>query len=120
MLPAGIKTVVIEIILSAYVVRNDLIMVMVHRATLVFGIEILKQNVIQPWGIHKTDLNAQLYIFQGIQEITTFLLDIPFRAFTISIIVHEEHGRMVFKEMVSIEAKAPFICVKIKTCQPTA
>ena len=46
MLPACIKTVVIIIILSAQMVCDDLIMVMVHRTALVFGMKILKQDIV--------------------------------------------------------------------------
>ena len=27
---------------------------------------------------------------------------------------------MIFKEMIGIEAESPFVCIEIKTCQPTA
>ena len=58
MLPACIDAVVIEIVLSTYVVGDDLVVVVVHRPALVFGIEILKQDVIEPWGIRKTDFKS--------------------------------------------------------------
>ena len=46
MLPASIKAVVIIIILSTQMVRDDLIMVMVHRPALIFRMEILKQDIV--------------------------------------------------------------------------
>ena len=120
MLPTGIDIVVVEVVVATHVHLVVMRVVVVNRSALVFGIDILHYDVPYPPVVLEVELHSEEPVGEVVEYELTFLLHIPLLARSVTVVVNQEHGRMVFEILVGIERELPGIGIVVQSCYPAA
>src|SRR5574344_199793 len=95
-------------------------MIVIYWSTLIFSIQVFKDDTSQPISLLKFQFAAKHHILKSIQEYRRTLPFPPVAIFTITICTQEIELGMVLKIMIQIKCHRPIIIVEIHTSQPTA
>ena len=102
-LPSRVGIMIIVLVLAAKVVGDQWCMVVVNGTTLIFRVDKLHDNVTQPGTVFQIQLSTEHPVTQIVEEIAALLFLLPVLPLTITVVVHKEHCRMIFKETIHIE-----------------
>ena len=120
MLIAGIEAVVVEVVLTAEVVGDGCGVVVIDGAALIFRVEILENEIVEPRIGFVVIFETEHPVFKIVDEITVLFLHLPFIARSVAVVVHEEHGRMVLEELVGIQRETAPVAVVVQPRNPRA
>ena len=91
---------------------------MIDGTTLIFRIEILHNNIIQPTELFQFQLCPQEHILEVVKNVATIFLRVPLITCPITIVIEQEHRRLVFEEMIEIGTDREGIGLIVQTHQP--
>ena len=119
-LPTGIGAVVVVVIVAGDMVGDIHGMVVIERAALILGIEILYHHIMEPAAVLEIEFGTEHDVLEVIHIETAVLLHHILVALAIAVVVEHEHTRMVFKEVVGVKPQPPGIGVVVDTHEPAA
>ena len=119
-LPSRVDVMVVVVVHASDVVGYGLRVVVINRTALVFGVHIFEDDIAYPSVVLEVEFHAEQHVLEVVNEIAAFLFHLPFFSFSVSVIVHQEKGGVVFEVFVDVESPAPCVAVVVESRHPTA
>ena len=119
-LPTGLLAVVVVLVATGDMGADVLAVVVIDGTALVFRVQILHDDVLQPGQPLQVQVESQHIVFQVVhEEVEAFFL-VPVGTAAVAVVVEQEHAGVVFKIVVEIEGHAPRGIVEAQPPHPAA